>query len=516
MKYIVLLMATFIFATNISLADMNVELNVIRSANFIASAVYKNKVCLLGYNNEGKWIEYFDGKMWSTIPLYLKSKNGSDDTIKVDYDTGRRVAFDNQGSIWLCAQLGLYKYDGTTWIKYSLNDEYADRRKFTNITFAPNGVAYVTAEYPKLYYYDGNTRIIDKYTTTLMKFDGATFSIVDTTEGGLSGLASDGGFHLLKNGKLLVHIYYSGVPQLFENNLYVYDTHIGDSKLIQTLYNPHSLSNSGKFKSSVYVNNIFEDKDGNIWFSLGGGLQDDEGAVVWRNDNSWEVVKVPMRYNYFRPNKSGDSIYYPISSIQQDNLNQLWIGGAVVLNKISPDLTLRQFDKMDFLDNLTIFTIARKSSPSFFAVDSIVKYLSDITCNCLVNNYSPMHPAIVSRMETTEDGSLWYIIDGLGAVRYKPVQTSVEEGDGNNLFVIHSSGEFSDDRVINITLNDPLPIEGVALYNLNGHRVYSENFGASKEKQFEVMLPLNNIAAGVYIVSINLKDKSFLKKIIIY
>lgn len=515
MRNLFLMIIASICVVNSSLAGITVEKNVLNSVSYAASSTYQNKICLLGYNNTDTWIEYFNGKQWNVIPLLIKNQNGNNDTIKIESHTGKCLAFDLQGNIWLCAKLGLYKYNGTDWLKYSIDDEYADRREFKNVVFAPNGTAYVTAEYPKVLFYDEKTKIIDKYTSVLMKFDGSTFSTIDTTEGGLSGLGSDGGILLLKNGKLLVHVYRPGVPQLYENNLYVYDTDNGNSKTIQTLYNPHALDKADKFKFSVFVNDIFEDKTGNVWFALYGGLQDDFGAVVWKNDNSWEVVKVPLRYNYARQFIPGDSSYYPVFAFREDKNGQIWIGGAIVLNKIRPDLTLGQFDDANFFNNLTVFT-TYSSSGSYFDVDSIVKYLNDLTCNCLVNKYSPLHPAFVSHIETTEEG-IWFLVDGLGAVRYKPTQTVVEDGEreSDEPFVEHSSSDFSKAGVITITVNKPYPVESITLYDIGGQRVYSENFNSSK-LHYEVRPPLNSIATGVYIISVNGKDRSFFKKIFIY
>lgn len=497
---------------------VTVQKNAMRSVTYYASATYHNKLCLLGYNNNGNWIEYYDGIQWNVIPLLIKNQNGDIDTIKIESHTGKCIAFDLQGNIWFCAKLGLYKYDGANWVKHTINDDYADRREFINIVFAPDGSAYVTAEYPKQFYLDDDkTKIIDRYTTVLMKFDGTSFTNIDSTEGGLSGLASDGGIHLLRNGKLLVHMYRPGEAQFYENNLMVYDTHNGDTKTIQTLYNPHSLRETDKFKCSVHIDDIFEDKDGNVWFGFYGGVQDDYGAVVWKQDNTWSHVKVPMRYNYSRQFIAGDSSYYPVMSLRQDNLGQVWIGGAIVMNKIQSDFTLKQFDGMNFLSNLTVFS-TYSSSDSFFEIDSIVKYLSDLSCNCLKNTYSPMHPSFVSRIETTEDGSLWFMIDGLGAVLYNTNQTSAEcgEHESDERFVLHSSGNISNEEAVTLTVNRPYALESIALYDIRGCKLYSESSKDLSTREYKVTPSHNSLAAGMYILSVNFKDKSFIKKIFIY
>ncbi len=346
-----------------------------------------------------------------------------------------------------------------------------------------------------------------------MRYDGINFTIVDTTEGGLSGLGTDGGMRLLKNGKLLVHVYRPGVSTLYENNLNIYDTQNGDTKTIQTLYNPHSLHETDKFKYGVYVNDIYEDNENNVWFSFESGLQDDAGAVVWKKDNNWDVLKLPMRPNNFRQDRPGDSAYYPASAITQDKLGRLWVGGAIILNKLNSDLTIRQFDSIDIFNNLTVFTNKYTPSDTYYDVDSIVKYLSDITCNCLVNNLNYIHPSRVSCMETTEDGSTWFVVDGLGVVRYKPSQVGVgdTQQESEHPFTVRSSG----DNIITLVMNRPISLEGIALYDITGRRVYSENFGTDTAMQQEIKLP-NSIVGGVYVVAVNNKDKSFFRKIFIH
>jgi hypothetical protein len=497
-------------------AGVTVEKNTLKAGLFLTSASYKNTVCFLGYSNAGRFVEYFDGQRWTTIPLYYKNQHGTNDTITHNWYTGKGLAFDSTGHIWLCADRGIYQYDGTTWIKHAIDDEFADQRQYTNIVFAPNGSAYVTAEYPKLYAYQKGVKVVDRYTTMLMKFDGTSFSIIDSTEGGLSGLGTDGGFYLLKNGKLLVHLFYPGNRAYYTNNLSIYDTHNNDAKTIQTLYNPHFLRSDDKFKYSVYVNDIFEDKVGNVWFSLSGNSQTDYGAVVWKNDTTWDVVKGPMRYNSFGQDPPGDSVYYPISAIKQDINGQMWIAGAIVLNKILPDLTLQQMDKVDFFDKLMVYSTSYSPTSTYFEVDSIVKYISDISCNCLVNNYSPMHPAIISAMETTDDGSIWFAIDNLGVIRYKPLLSGVdnEAATRDEPFTLHSPGISSNDKEFTISFSTPFSMKGIALYDVGGNRVYSESSNQTDAVQYQVTFP-DNISGGVYILAVLGKDRTYCRKILV-
>jgi len=513
MRKLLLLIVVLIINSIPTYAGVTVEKNTLKAGLFLSSASYKNTVCFLGYSNAGRFVEYFDGQRWSTIPLYYKNQQGTNDTITLDWYTGKGLAFDSTGHIWLCANLGVYHYDGTTWIKHAINDEFADQRKYTNIAFAPNGSAYVTAEYPKLYAFQNGVKIVDRYTTVLMKFDGTSFSIIDSTEGGLTGLGTDGGFHLLKNGKLLVHLYIPGNRAYYTNNLSIYDTHNNDAKTIHTLYNPHFLRSDDKFEYSTYVNDIFEDKSGNVWFSLEGTSQTDYGAVVWKNDNTWDVVKGPMRYNSFGQDPPGDSVYYPISAIKQDINGEMWIAGAIVLNKLLPDLTLKQVTT-DFFDKSVVYTTSYTPTNTFYDTDSIIKYLSDISCNCLVNNFASPHPARVRGIETTADGSVWFAVDELGIIRYKPLLSGVDNdaASSDEPFTVHSTGIGSNDKEITLSFSTPFSMKGVALYDVGGNRVYSHNLNQTSELQYHLSFP-ENISNGVYILAVVGYDRTFFRKI---
>ena len=434
----------------------------------------------------------FDGKGWKEIDNTGRGINVNDFDI------------DRNGNIWVASDSALWKYDWNNWQKFIVNDSFALNREYRRLCIDSSGNILIATNTSFIDFQSGGNKILKvPIYHELFKFDGKNFgTLVYKADSSLYGLESDYGLITSPDGKVYAHD-----PISLSNDLIIFD---GLIQTRNTIYNPHYTSKP-LFR---WLSQIYQDKYGRVWFSFLEGFNKDPGLTVLHQDGSWETIsKGYPRSVAGIIEDYKDSAYLECNAIIQDNDNKIWIGGNHFFGFLDEQFNLKIPDN-EFYNNCILY------GSDFWGIaktDSARKaYLWSIT------HYNPKDPLTSASLNTkllgfavTTDGSLWFLLNNFGILRYNPngVMSVLSEVLNRSDVLIYPQPLPKRNGYVNLSLREESQTCNIRLYSAIGSLVLEKKFDATS-RQMQFPLP-NSILPGCYFCEIRYNGRLICKKVLI-
>lgn len=542
----IFLLPGYLFPQN---TNIKIEGNFGMATQIFWMTGHGNKIVTIGFNTENNKnygfdaVFLFDGQEWKTIPRFYEIGPGIIDTLWVWREPGAPLyispEFDPEGNLWIPGRYGFYKYSNGSLIKYSITDsgEAQDNYFYSHIRFDSLGKIVLLRTKilsKKGIGPDGGGPYVVEARSQLINFDGKNYQVIDSGSWGTSGIIEldvSPDLIVTKKGKLVANkVIYVG------NNIWsklLIRSPNGELEEIIDLPTPPYLKDSTKFRLGIAVaSKIFEDSDDNIWIGLlsgSGGERAVGGLLKWeRKSNKWKAFYGNNGYPVF-PSQLGpsiytDSLYIECYGIAQDKSGRIWVGGRTFLGVIDENEKIKPPDFI--LDNLVLyprFVSDEKQKPEFdsFLRDSLLQFLYNLTHKQFLpwTWVSAIGPPTVEGITTTEDGSIWFAINGLGMLRYNPnINSNPSDATTfeDDVSILPSTIARSN-PYFKVVFSKSVETANIRIYDLNTRLVATKNFlSLTPMNEFEVNLSNEQISSGTYFVMIGLKDKIIFKKIIVY
>ncbi|ROL55731.1 T9SS C-terminal target domain-containing protein [Bacteroidetes/Chlorobi group bacterium Naka2016] len=472
----------------------------------------------------------FNGEKWETIPKFYIKENGEIDTLWRN-TTGAPYfvtpSFDNESSFWFPGSFGFYQYKGSKIYKYSIpdKDSISDNYYYSHLRFDSSGniilmrTKVLIIPYPP---FDGY-EIRSIWQLISYNLETGSYEILTSGENTETEIDYIGNLFITKDGEFVLLFKSNGFRHA-TLNIYSGNFELKESYVVPT---PPYLKDSVNYLNSLAAPaKMFEDNQKNIWIGLstsgnvGGLLKLNRKTGQWKafyGGDGYPVVKLDYNTKY------SDSLYFECLAIAQDKLGRIWVGGRYFLGIIDEN---EKIQPPEFIfDNLTLyprFVSNEKQKPIFdkFLSDSLFDFLYKLMYKSFLPlaYVSEIGQPTVSGIVTTEDGSVWIAIDGLGIIQYKPLQNKVNEwSELNALISIYPQTLNRSEPRFNIKLNEKVDRFAIYIYDINGRRVFDSEFmSANDNEEFVVDLSAVNLSAGTYFIAVSLGDKIYFKKIVVY
>lgn len=409
----------------------------INSYDFYSLKTYGNKVAALGINLHeigGSIASYnldlFDGKTWTNIistslPSNKIEHDSIDENILYDMD------FDKNGDIWVAGSGYLWFYKDSTWTKYRIEDSLAVYRDYTHLCIDSSNNVWVST---LVMIYDTTflgMHLKKAIFRELYKFDGISFKPIGTVHSMEGGYGMDKGLMTAKDGKVYIHNY--GLDT--GNDLYIFenDEKISEIKVRYPFYT--GIDNSPNY-FHTYINQMYEDDIGNIWFCLSTPNMNNEvpGLMVLTPDGEWltmtEKNGILIVWDSTTQRRVNPPIFTNINGITKLN-GIYWIGGASFLGSMSnyagTDSKIIRPDN-DFLNKCTLYAYKRFQGNPYYDNDSIFNNYFYLLTNSQTHNWSGLKS--VEQIISTPDGSIWMTLLDYGILRWQN-QTFVDDNYQN-------------------------------------------------------------------------------------
>lgn len=496
-----------------------------------------NKIAIFGKNFENnenfgyRAFFIFNGEKWEAIPQIYVNQQGKVDTLS-EVTAGAPYyvtpSFDKEGTFWFPGRFGFYQYKNNQIVKYSLPDpdSISDNYYYSHLRFDSLGnILLMRTKILKKVPLGANGK--GPYNVEsiwqLVTFNPITKEYKILANG--NGYETDyiGNLLVLKNGEI---VFFKADSSLAKKTLYIFSK---DFQLLGTykIPTPPFLKDSLRYlNAGASPGIIFEDEQRNIWIGLsmsgrvGGLLKLNRKTGQWKafyGADGYPVAEHPIGGSRYT-----DSLYFECNAIAQDQSGRIWVGGRYFLGIIDENEKIVPPDFI--LENLTLYPRIisnEKQKPTYesFLADSLIDFVYKLNHKLFLPYYyfSEIGMPTVSGISTTEDGSIWIAVNGLGILQYRPLKSNVDDFRANKDFVLINPQILSrGDKQFTIKFNEVVDRFSLCMYDLGGRRVFNADY-VTKTGSSEFSIDLNeaNLSAGTYFIAINLGEKIYLKKIIV-
>lgn len=482
-------------------------------------------------------LNYFDGQRWYKIPLVYRNETGEAIPTYVT-PIFYPLQFDPEGNLWMCGFGHFFKLVGNEFVPYGIPNDNSllpiwESIEYQQIRFDSTGNIWLTVyvEYKTQRSSDG-IKYVFEAGTYLIKYDGSKYKIVAADSLGLR-YGKVAGFTVTKDNKIII---YTHMPlwraDKNDSRLMIFDDEKLDTAFI--LPTPNYLSSKSKYPGNPNVVQIYEDRQGNIWFALGYPYQPtsgtgeamETGLVKWdRQRNIWKAFTEKDGYPWMLP-----GIFYLYdfcNGIVEDKEGRKWIGGRRYIAIIDSNDAIVEPDINDFLSNVIFYPSpywgdSLRNPEDYekyrsFNRDSVFQYVYYLLKREV--DKIPPHITAVQALTTTEDGSIWFSLVlgvGRGILRYSPGGFSDTPEITNKEPIVYPEIVSQSNPVFTINFNDEVDAFGISIFDISGRKVFSNDYiipGSTETYNFE--LSSEYLAKGTYYIVISLKDKVVFKKIIV-
>ncbi|MCU0470464.1 MAG: hypothetical protein MUF58_17890, partial [Arcicella sp.] len=290
-----------------------------------------------------------DGK-WTQLPRTIE-RNGNHDTLLSNGQI--KVGIDSKGNIWVTGN-SLFKFDGTKWTEYFINDQFHGRRRYQHIVIDQNDKIYVTSDAHKtktdsIVFSAIHSFENDTFKTLLMYDDDAKLSMNQ-------GFTRVRPFVELKDGSVLLgHNAFK-----LEDESFVDLTQIMRDGTI----NQHLISAPDGVKlASKSIPDIIQDKDGEIWFGLFLGMKNLEENCCTGITRTTDFI------NYYPLTKEAGMPHYSPNQPYSINALKELPNGDILFMTNQNDLTLfrhnydsKSVSRIHWIDIMKNAVMIKKSS----------------------------------------------------------------------------------------------------------------------------------------------------------
>ncbi|MBL8003531.1 MAG: T9SS type A sorting domain-containing protein [Candidatus Kapabacteria bacterium] len=419
-----------------------------------------------------------DGK-WTQLPRTIE-RNGNQDTLLANGQI--KVRIDSKGNIWVTG-VSLFKFDGTKWTEYLIDDEFKGRRRFQHFLLDKNDKIYLTSDAER--YKTDSIRFSE-----IHSFDNNQFKSIlkyddDTKLSMNQGFTRVRPFVELQDSSIL----------LAHNTIVLEDERVVDLTQIVNdgSINQHLITAPDGVKLALKsITDIIQDKDGTIWFGLFLGMKNLEENCCTGITRTTDFI------NYYPLTKEAGMPHYSPNQPYSINALKELPNGDILFMTNQNDLTLfrhnydsKSVSRIHWIDIMKNAVMIKKSSKNpNYPQEWYENVLSVLNSNQAKNtSHSPFQ-----LIATTEDGTMYLVFnDYLLEIPIESI-TSVPQLNTSSVLYPNPSIEF-------VKVESSKEISYVTITNVLGQRIVLENIGNGSYST-------TNVPSGFYNLLVTYTDNS--------